>query len=67
MRRAALENTMSKAKNGTTNATEMVAIPLVKLDTLIAAVEQMKAGKLRPFVYAIQRPGKHEAPKHRKE
>lgn len=58
---------MSKAKNGSTNSTEMVAIPLVKLDNLIAAVEQMKAGKLRPFVYAIQRPGNYEAPKHRKE
>lgn len=47
---------MNEAKKGATNSTEMVAIPLVKLDNLIAAVEQMKAGKLRPFMYAIQGP-----------
>ena len=44
---------MNEAKNSTTPPTEMVAIPLVKLDNLIAAVEQLKAGKLRAFMYAI--------------
>lgn len=47
---------MNEAKNSVTNSTEMVAIPLVKLDNLIAAVEQMKAGKMRPVMYAIQGP-----------
>lgn len=47
---------MNEAKKSATNSTEMVAIPLVKLDNLIAAVEQMKARKLRPFMYAIQGP-----------
>ncbi|KQN77793.1 hypothetical protein ASF04_23780 [Duganella sp. Leaf61] len=56
MRRAALESTMNKAQNSTTPPTQMVAIPLVKLENLIAAVEQLKAGKLRPFMYAIQGP-----------
>ena len=54
MRRAALESTMNEAKNSTMNSNEMVAIPLVKLDNLIAAVEQLKSGKLRPFMYNIQ-------------
>jgi len=47
---------MNEAKKSATNSTEMVAIPLVKLDNLIAAVEQLKAGNLRPFMYAIQGP-----------
>lgn len=47
---------MNEEKNSTTTPTEMVAIPLVKLENLIAAVEQMKAGKMRPFMYAIQGP-----------
>lgn len=47
---------MNEVKNSTTNSTEMIAIPLVKLDNLIAAVEQLNAGKLRPFMYAIQGP-----------
>lgn len=58
---------MNEAKNSITNSTEMVAIPLVKLDNLIAAVELLKAGTLRPFMYSIQRNGGHETPKNPKE
>lgn len=47
---------MNEAQNSTTPPTQMVAIPLVKLENLIAAVEQLKAGTLRPFMYAIQGP-----------
>lgn len=47
---------MNEVKNSVPKSTEMVAIPLVKLDALIAAVELLKAGKLRPFMYAIQGP-----------
>lgn len=47
---------MNEIKNCTTTVAEMVAIPLVKLENLIAAVEQLKAGNLRPFMYAIQGP-----------
>ena len=44
---------MNEAKKYTTNSTEMVAIPLVKLDNLIAAVGQLQAGKLRPSMYTM--------------
>lgn len=44
---------MIEAKNRITSSTEVVAIPLGKLDNLIAAVEQLKAGKLRACMYAI--------------
>jgi hypothetical protein len=67
MRREALKSTMNESKNSITNSTEMVAIPLVKLDNLIAAVDLLKTGKLRPFMYSIQRNGGHEAPKKPKE
>lgn len=58
---------MNEAKNSITNSTEMVAVPLVKLDNLIAAVELLKAGKLRPFTYAILPPCVQEAPQTRRE